>query len=158
MEPLFLCLLCFLGLLSTSVNHFDVIVEDCSNDRNHVCLHDSCAHILRSSDSNIDHALKRKIPLPHIHHVLTPPSLEKADQSFDASIDREDVSYAGGGGCEVREMVERIDERQCRGAIKSSAVVQGCSDSHRCLVDIGYAEIDFPHDGVVPRNRGQLRR
>lgn len=54
-------------------------------------------------------------------------------------------------------MVERIDERQCRGAIESSAVVQGCSDPHRCLVDIRDAEIDFPHDSVVPHNRGQLR-
>ena len=55
-------------------------------------------------------------------------------------------------------MVERIDERQRRRAIESSAVVQGGRDADRCLVDIGDAEIDFPHDGVVPHNRGERRR
>jgi hypothetical protein len=129
MESLLLCLLCFFRLLSTPVNHFDVIVEYCSDDWNHVCLHHSCPHIFRSSDSNINNALKSQIPLPHVHHIFTSPSLEKADQSFDTSIDCEDVSYPGGGGCEVSEMVERIDERQGRCAIESSAVVQGCSDA-----------------------------
>ena len=55
-------------------------------------------------------------------------------------------------------MIERIDERQRRRAIESSTVIQGRSDAHRCLVDIGDAEIDFPHDGVVPHNRGGWRR
>jgi hypothetical protein len=55
-------------------------------------------------------------------------------------------------------MVERIDKRQRRRAIEGSAVIQGCSDANRCLVDIGDAEIDFPHDGVVPHNRGERRR
>lgn len=55
-------------------------------------------------------------------------------------------------------MIERIDERQRRRAIESSAVIQGGGDADRCLVDIGDAEIDFPHDGVVPHNRGEWRR
>jgi hypothetical protein len=157
-EPLLLCLLCFFRLLSTSVNHLDVIVEYCSDDGNHVCLHHSCPHILRPSDSNIHHALERQIPLPHVHHILTPPRLKKAYQSFDTSIDSEDVSYPGRGGGQVSEMIERIDERQRRRAIESSAVIQGGGDADRCLVDIGDAEIDFPHDGVVPHNRGEWRR
>jgi hypothetical protein len=151
MKLLLLCLLCLFRLLSTSVNHFDVIVEYCSNDWNHIGLHYSCPHILRSSDSNIDNALKRQIPLPHIHHILTPPCLEEAYQSFDASIDSQDVPYTGGRGRQVSEMVERIDERERRRAIEGSAVIQGCSDANRSLVDIWDAEVDFPHDGVVPQ-------
>ena len=157
-ESLLLCLLGFFGLLSTPVDHFDVIVEYCSDNWNHVCLHHSCPDILRSSDSNIHNALKRQIPLPHVHHILTPPRLEKAYQSFDTSIDGEDVSYPGGGGGQVSEMVERIDERQGRCAIEGPAVIQGRCDADGRLVDIGDAEIDFPHDGVVPLNRGERRR
>jgi hypothetical protein len=48
-------------------------------------------------------------------------------------------------------MVERIDERERRRAIEGSAVIQGCSDAHRSLVDIWDAEVNFPHDGVVPQ-------
>jgi len=154
---LLLCLLCLFGLLSTPVNNLDVIVEYRGDDWHHVCLHHSCPHILRSSDADINNALERQIPLPHVHHILTPPRLEQAYQSFDASIDCEDVPYPGGGGGQVSEMVERIDERQGRRAIEGSAVIQGCCDTDRGLVDIGDAEIDFPHDGVVPHNRGERR-
>jgi hypothetical protein len=111
MKTLLLCLLCFLRLLSTSVNDLDVIVEYGSDDWDHVGLHHSCSHILRTSDSNINDALKSEIPLPHIHHILTPACLEKADQPFDASIDSQDVPYPSGGGGEIGEMIQRIDKR-----------------------------------------------
>jgi hypothetical protein len=59
-------------------------------------------------------------------------------------------------------MVERIDEWEGRGTIESSTVIQGCSDANRGLVDIGDAEVDFPHDGVGPqiavKGRGCLRQ
>lgn len=48
-------------------------------------------------------------------------------------------------------MVQRVDEWQCRGTIKSSSVIQGGGDGHRCLVDIGYTKIDFPHFGPPTR-------
>ena len=51
-------------------------------------------------------------------------------------------------------MVQGIDQGKGRCAIKCSAVVEGRSDAHRCLVDIGDAEIDFSHREVLPRCRG----
>ena len=83
-----------LCLFSTPVDNFDVVVEYGSNDRDHVCLHHSRSHILRPSDSNIDYTLKCQIPLPHIHHILTSSRLEEAYQSFDASIDSQDIPYS----------------------------------------------------------------
>lgn len=44
-------------------------------------------------------------------------------------------------------MVEGINQRKRRGTIEGSAVIQGGRDTHRCLVDIWNAEINFPHDG-----------
>jgi hypothetical protein len=101
--------------------------------------------------------LKSQIPLPHVHHILAPPSLEKAYQSFDAAVDCEDIPYSGGGGREVSEVVEGIDEGKCRGTIEGSAVVEGRGDAHRCLVDIRDTKIDFSHDGVVPHDRDEGR-
>lgn len=46
-------------------------------------------------------------------------------------------------------MVERIDKWKRGGTIKRSSVVKGCSDAHRCLIDIGDAEIDFSHDDSI---------
>jgi hypothetical protein len=45
-------------------------------------------------------------------------------------------------------MVERVDEWEGRCAIECSSIVEGSRDAHRCLVDIGDAEINFSHDGV----------
>lgn len=43
-------------------------------------------------------------------------------------------------------MVEGVDEREGRGAIKGSAVVQGGGDADRGLIDVWDAKVDFPHD------------
>lgn len=43
-------------------------------------------------------------------------------------------------------MVERIYQRKCRGTIERSSVIERSGDAHRCLIDIGNAEIDFSHD------------
>ena len=45
-------------------------------------------------------------------------------------------------------MIEGVDEWEGRCAIECSSIVEGRGDSHRCLVDIGDAEINFSHDGV----------
>lgn len=42
-------------------------------------------------------------------------------------------------------MVEGVYEWKSGCAIESSAVVQGSSNADRGLVDIGDAEVDFPH-------------
>lgn len=42
-------------------------------------------------------------------------------------------------------MIEGIDQRQGRGAIQGSAVVESRGDAHRCFIHIGDAEVDFPH-------------
>jgi len=123
-----------------------VVVEQSSNDGDHVCFNDSCAHILRASDADVDDALKGKVPLPHVHGVLASALFQYADQAFDTAIDGEDVAYAGGGGGEVGEIVERVYERQRGGAVESATVVEGRGDADGCLVRIWYAEIVLPHD------------
>ena len=52
-------------------------------------------------------------------------------------------------------MVERIDKWEGGCAVECSAIVQGGSDTDRCLVDIWDTEIDFPHDGVTPQIAGK---
>jgi hypothetical protein len=45
-------------------------------------------------------------------------------------------------------VIEGIDERKSGGAIECSTIIQGGGDADRCLVDIGNAEINFPHVGM----------
>jgi len=52
-------------------------------------------------------------------------------------------------------MVERVDQGQCRGTVKSSTIVESSRDAHRRLVDVGDAEVNLPHSGVT---RGALER
>ena len=51
-------------------------------------------------------------------------------------------------------MVQGIDQGKGRCTIKCSAVVEGRSDAHGCLVDIRDAEIDFSHVELIPQYRG----
>jgi hypothetical protein len=87
-----LLLLHFLGLFAALFDDFDVVVEDGSNDRDHVSLHNACAHVFRATNADVDDTLEREIPLPHAHHILAPTLFENADKAFDASIDSEDVA------------------------------------------------------------------
>ena len=48
-------------------------------------------------------------------------------------------------------MVERVDERQGRGAVEGAAVVEGGGDADRGLVGVGDAEVDLTHGGRGPR-------
>lgn len=119
-----------LSLFAAFVNNFDIVVEDGGNNGNHVSLYDSGPHILCASNADIDDALKSKIPLPCAHHILAPALLENADESLDASIDGEDITDASGRGCEIGEVVERVYEWQCRGAIQGPAIVEGGGNAH----------------------------
>lgn len=118
-----LLLLGLLGLFTALVDGLDIIIEDCSNDGNHVGLNDACADIFCASDSYVDDTLESKIPFPHAHHVLATPLLKDADQTFDTAIDSEDVANTGRRCGKVGEMVERIDEGKSRGAVKGTAVI-----------------------------------
>ena len=135
----------FLGLLPAPVHDLDVVVEDGRDDGNQVSLDDSGADVLRSSDADIDDTLEGQVPFPHVHHILTPPLLQNAHQPLDAAIDRQDIPYAGGGGCEVSEVVQGVDEREGGGAVEGSAVIQGGGDADRGLVGGGNAEVGFTH-------------
>jgi hypothetical protein len=147
-----------LGLLPAPVHDLDVVVEDGRDDGNQVSLDDSGADVLRSSDADIDDTLEGQVPFPHVHHILTPPLLQNAHQPLDAAIDRQDIPYAGGGGCEVSEVVQGVDEREGGGAVEGSAVIQGGGDADRGLVDIGDAEIDFSHDENRAARLRRVRR
>lgn len=138
-------LLSLLGLLPALFNHLDVVVEDGGNDGHHVGLDDACADGLGAPDADIDDALEGQVPFPHVHHVFAATLLEDADEALDAAIDCENVPDAGGGCCEVGEVVEGVDEGEGRRAVQCTAVVEGGGDAHRRLVDVGDTEVDFPH-------------
>jgi hypothetical protein len=82
-----LLLLGFLGLLSTLFDHLDVIVENSSNDRDHISLDNPRPYILGTANSYVNDALEGQVPLPHVHHVLAPALLQNADQSLYSAID-----------------------------------------------------------------------
>ena len=146
-------LLCLLRLFSAPIYNFYVVVENRSNNWNHIRLHHPRPNRFRATNADIDNTLESKVPFPHIHHILASACLEEADQPFDAAIDGKDISDSGGGGREVSEMVQGIDERQCRSAIKGTPIVQSSGDAHRSLIDIWDAEIDFPHRGGCSLDR-----
>ncbi len=153
-QPLFLDPLGFLGLFPTSIHHLDVIVEDGRDHWHHVRFHHPRPHILRASHPDVDDALKCQIPLPHVHHILTPPGLEQADQPLDAAIDRQDVSNSRRGCGEIGEVVEGIDQGERRRAIECSAVIQRRGDAHGCFVDVWNAKVDFSQGVDGPQGRG----
>ena len=127
------------------VDDLDVVVENGCDDRHHVGFDDTRPDVLRATHADVEDALESKVPLPHIHHVLAPALFEDAYQALDTAIDGENVPYAGGGGCEVGEVVERVDERERRCAVEGTAVVERRGDAHRRLVDVWDAKVDFPH-------------
>lgn len=139
----------FLRFLAVLVHDLDVVVQYSCNDRHHVCLDDSGADILGASHTDIDHTLESQVPFPYSHHIFAAALLEDAHKSFDASIDSQDIANASGGCRQVGEMVEGVDERQGRCAVESPAVVESRGDAHRRLIDVGDAEVNFPHDGPV---------
>lgn len=123
MMVVYLFLLCFLGLLATFVDDFDVIVEDSRDHGNHVGFNDTGAHILSAPDTDVDNALESQVPFPHAHHILAAPLFEDAHQALDAAIDGEDVTDAGGGRSKIGEMIQRVDERKGRGTVEGSTIV-----------------------------------
>jgi hypothetical protein len=135
----------FFGLLAAFVDSLGIVIEDGSDDGDHVGFNDTGADVLRASNTNIDNALESKIPFPHSHHVLTTALLENADETLDTSIDGEDIADASRGCGEIGEMVERVDEGEGRGAIESTAIIQGGSNTDGRLVDVGNTKVDFPH-------------
>lgn len=140
-----LLLLCLLSLLAALIDDFDVVVQNRGDDGNHIGFDYTGPYVLGASHTNIDNTLESEIPLPHAHHILAAALLKNADQTLDAAIDCEDVADTSRGCGQVSEMIERVDERQSRGAVKSPTVVKGCCDAHRRLVDVGDTEVDFPH-------------
>lgn len=90
-----LLLLGLLGLLTTFLNHFNVIVEDGSNDGDHVGLNNTRANVFGAANSDVDDALEGEVPFPHVHHIFAPALLQDADQPLDAAIYSQDISYAG---------------------------------------------------------------
>jgi len=127
------------------IDNLDVVVEDGCDDGHHVGFNNPRADVFGPSHADVEDALEGEVPLPHVHHVLASALLEDAYQSLNAAIDREDVPYPGRGGCEVGEVVERVDEREGRGAVEGAAVVQSGSDADRSLVGVRDAKIDLAH-------------
>ena len=107
----------FLGLLPALLDDFDVVVQNCSNDWDHIGLDNPRTHILGAANANIDNTLEGKVPFPHAHHIIATTLLQDADKTFDASVDGKNVADSCRRCGEVSEMIERVDEWQCRRAI-----------------------------------------
>lgn len=134
-----------LGLLAASVDDLDIVIENGSDDRDEVGLDHAGADVLRASHADVDYALEGQVPLPHVHHVLAPPLLENTHEALNAAIDGQDVADPRGGGGQVSEVVEAVDERERRGAVEGAAVVERSGDADRRLIDVGNAEVNFSH-------------
>ncbi|KAI6755313.1 hypothetical protein HG531_004419 [Fusarium graminearum] len=113
----------FLSLLAAFVDSLGIVIEDGSDDGDHVSLDNTSANIFCASNTNIDDALESKVPLPHSHHVLTTALFQNADKSLDTSIDGKNVADASRRCGEIGEMVERVDEGEGRGAIERTAII-----------------------------------
>jgi hypothetical protein len=74
------------------VHHLNVVIQDGSDDGDHIGFNDSGTHALRAPYSNVDNALESEAPFPHLHQILTPALLQDAHQPFNAAIDGEDIS------------------------------------------------------------------
>ena len=140
------------------VDDLEVVVEDGSNDRDHIGFDDPRPDVLGTSHTDVKDALESQVPFPHVHHVLAPAFFEDAYQTLDAAIDGENIPYPRRRGCEVCEVVERVDERQGGCAVEGAAVVEGGGDADRGLVGVGDAEVDFTHGGCceVPSLMGWM--
>jgi hypothetical protein len=113
----------FFSLLAAFVDSLGIVIKDGSDDRDHVSLDNTSADAFRASNTNIDDTLESKVPLPHSHHVLTTALFQNADKTLDASINGENVADASRRCGEIGEMVERVDEGECRGAIERTAII-----------------------------------
>jgi hypothetical protein len=142
MDLLLLGLLC---LFTALVDGLDVIVEDGSDDGDHIGLDNAGADVFRSSDADIDDTLEGKVPLPHSHHILTATLLQDADQTLDAAIDSEDIADASRRCGEIGEMVEGVDEGESGRAIQGPSIIKRRGNTNRRLVDVWNAKVDFPH-------------
>jgi len=75
-------------IVSTLVDHANVVLQNCSNDRDHISFHHSGSYAFGATDSNIDDALESEVPLPALQEILCVSALfEDADQPFNAAID-----------------------------------------------------------------------
>lgn len=65
-----LLLLCLFGLLSRLLDILDVVVEQRTDDGNHVSLDNPSPDCFGAAHTNVDNALKSEVPFPKVHHVL----------------------------------------------------------------------------------------
>ena len=135
-------------LFSALIHGLDVVVENGSDDGDHIRLNDPRPYVFRPSHSDIDDALKGEVPLPHLHLVLAPSLFQDRNQSLDAAIDGQDIANPGGRGCEICKVVEGVDEGEGGCAVESATVVERRRDADGRLVRIRDAEVRFSHDGV----------
>jgi hypothetical protein len=105
-----LLLLCFLRLFAALLNDLDVVVQDRGDYRHHVCLNDSGPYCLGATNAYVNDALKCQVPFPHVHHVLAPALFENADEPFNAAILPKNITNPSRRRCEVREVVEGVNE------------------------------------------------
>jgi hypothetical protein len=94
------------------VHHLDVIVKDGGNHRNHVGFDHSGPNTFRAADTDVDDTLKRETPFPHFHQILAPALLQDTHKPLNSAIDSQNISNAGGRGCEVCKMIERVNQGQ----------------------------------------------
>lgn len=99
-------LFCLFGLLPAFFDDLDVVVEDGSDDGDHISLDDPSPYALSAANSYVDDTLKGEIPLPHIHHVLAPSLLQYANKPLNTSIHCEDVPNPSRGGRKICQMIQ----------------------------------------------------
>jgi hypothetical protein len=100
---------------------------------------------MSASTTRVRTASEPLTPMLTIHWKAKFHFHENAYEALDTAIDCEDVAYATGRGCQVCEVVQRVDEREGRGAVKRSTVIEGGGDADGRLVCVRDAEVDLAH-------------
>ncbi len=76
------------GIISTLVNHPNVVLQNGGDDRDHISFHYSGSNNFGATNSNIDDTLEGEVPFPALQKIFCIPTLfEDADQPFNAAID-----------------------------------------------------------------------
>jgi hypothetical protein len=77
-----------ISVLSTLVDHTNVILQNGGDDRDHISFHYSGSYDFRATDSNIDDTLESEVPLPALQKICCIPAFfEDADQPLNTAID-----------------------------------------------------------------------
>lgn len=139
----------------------EVVVEHGGNHGDDAAKGDAAANVFSAAGADKHEALKGKGPFPGgegflgeelvvgelgSFRLVVVALFENGDEAFNAAVCGEGITDSGGGGGEVGEVVERVDEGPVGGAVKGSPVVERGRDGDRRSIERDRSKISFSHN------------